>query len=49
MDCCANTEMLKYEGSRSIDTVFDVLVSETAEYEIDMASCLQAYKMLMRG
>lgn len=49
MEYCANTEIFSYEGFGNIETVFDVLLSEMAEFKIDIALWLQAYKMLMRG
>ena len=44
-----NIEIFKHEGFANVENVFDGMLNETAEYKIDIALWLQAYKMLICG
>lgn len=49
MKYCEAIETFKHEGFANIENVFDGMLNETAEYKIDIALWLQAYKMLICG
>lgn len=49
MKYCEAIDIFKHEGFANRENVFDGTLHETAEYEIDIALRLQAYKMLICG